>query len=337
VTTPASPAADLSKTATGGGPPPDLARTADLISVLLAEVEKAVVGKRAVLELVLSGMLADGHVLLEDLPGVAKTLIAQTFATASGLSFRRVQFTPDLLPADITGVSILDSQRGDFRFLPGPIFANVVLADEINRAPAKTQSALLEAMQERQVTADGATRDLPSPFLVIATQNPIEQEGTYPLPEAQLDRFTLRTSVGYPDTAAEEELLNRRLARGVDTVPVTAVLGPDDLLGMQHSMEAVHVDPRIVTYAVALVAATRYDGRLAVGASPRGSLALLKLARVRAVLSGRDFVLPDDLKAIARPALLHRLLLTSDQWVRQVDPARVLDDVLASVPAPSVQ
>jgi MoxR-like ATPase len=337
VTIPAPPGTDLSKAATDRDPPPELARTADLISVLLAEVEKAVVGKRAVLELVLSGLLADGHVLLEDLPGVAKTLIAQTFATASGLSFRRVQFTPDLLPADITGVSILDSERGGFRFLPGPIFANVVLADEINRAPAKTQSALLEAMQERQVTADGATRDLPNPFLVIATQNPIEQEGTYPLPEAQLDRFILRTSVGYPEPAAEAELLNRRLARGVDAVPVAAVLGPDDLLAMQRSMERVHVDPRIVTYAVELVSATRYDGRLAVGASPRGSLALLKLSRVRAVLSGRDFVLPDDVKAIARPALLHRLLLTSDQWVRQVDPARVLDDVLASVPAPSVQ
>ncbi|HEU5152108.1 MAG TPA: MoxR family ATPase [Iamia sp.] len=333
MTTPAPP--DLHKTDPDGAP--DLARTAALIDVLLAEVEKAVVGKRAVLELVLSGLLADGHVLLEDLPGVAKTLIAQTFATASGLSFRRVQFTPDLLPADITGVSILDQERGGFRFLPGPIFANVVLADEINRAPAKTQSALLEAMQERQVTADGATRDLPSPFLVIATQNPIEQEGTYPLPEAQLDRFTLRTSVGYPDTGAEAELLRRRLARGTDAVDVRAVLGPDDLLAMQRSMEAVHVDPRIVAYAVDLVAATRHDGRLAVGASPRGSLALLKLARVRAVLGGRDFVLPDDVKAIARPALEHRLLLTSDQWVRQVDPAHVLDDVLASVPAPSVQ
>ena len=335
MTTPAPP--DLAKDGPDGVPPPDLARTAERISVLLAEVEKAVVGKRAVLELVLSGLLADGHVLLEDLPGVAKTLIASTFATASGLSFRRVQFTPDLLPADITGVSVLDQDRGGFRFLPGPIFANVVLADEINRAPAKTQSALLEAMQERQVTADGATRDLPSPFLVIATQNPIEQEGTYPLPEAQLDRFTLRTSVGYPDPDSEAELLHRRLARGVDAVPVRAVLGPDDLLAMQRSMEAVHVDARIVAYAVALVSATRDDGRLAVGASPRGSLALLKLARVRAVLAGRDFVLPDDVKGIARPALQHRLLLTSDQWVRQVDPARILDDVLSSVPAPSVQ
>ncbi len=314
-----------------------LARTADLMAQLLDEVERAVVGKRSVLEVVLCGLLADGHVLLEDLPGVAKTLIAQTFAAASGLSFRRIQFTPDLLPADITGVSILDSRGGGFRFLPGPVFASVVLADEINRAPAKTQSALLEAMQERQVTADGATRDLPSPFLVIATQNPIDQEGTYALPEAQLDRFILRTSVGYPDRTAEVELIDRRLTRGVDAVPVTAVLEPGDLLAMQRSMEAVHVDPGIVSYAVDLAAATRRDERLAIGASPRGSLALVKLSRVRAVLSGRDFVLPDDIKAIARPALEHRLVLTSDQWVRQVDPATILDEVLASVPAPTAR
>ncbi|QYG95324.1 MoxR family ATPase [Iamia sp. SCSIO 61187] len=307
------------------------------MAALLDEVERVVVGKRAVLEVVLGGLLADGHVLLEDLPGVAKTLIAQTFAAASGLTFRRIQFTPDLLPADITGVSILDPGGGGFRFVPGPVFANVVLADEINRAPAKTQSALLEAMQERQVTADGATRDLPSPFLVIATQNPIEQEGTYALPEAQLDRFILRTPVGYPDRTAEVELIDRRLTRGVDAVAVTAVLEPGDLLAMQRSMEAVHVDPGIVAYAVDLAAATRRDERLAVGASPRGSLALIRLSRVRAVLSGRDFVLPDDVKAIAHPALEHRLLLTSDQWVRQVDPATILDEVLASVPAPTAR
>ena len=335
MTTPAPP--DLAKDGPDGAPPPDLARTAERISVLLAEVEKAVVGKRAVLELVLSGLLADGHVLLEDVPGVAKTLHRLDLRHR-----QRPELPPDPVhprPAARRHHRRVDPRpgAGRFEFLPGPIFANVVLADEINRAPAKTQSALLEAMQERQVTVDGATRDLPSPFLVIATQNPIEQEGTYPLPEAQLDRFTLRTSVGYPDPDSEAELLHRRLARGVDAVPVRAVLGPDDLLAMQRSMEAVHVDARIVAYAVALVSATRYDGRLAVGASPRGSLALLKLARVRAVLAGRDFVLPDDVKGIARPALLHRLLLTSDQWVRQVDPARILDDVLASVPAPSVQ
>jgi MoxR-like ATPase len=249
---------------------------------LLDEVEKAIVGKRECLELVLAGLLADGHVLLDDVPGVAKTLMARSFAAAAGLDFSRVQFTPDLLPADITGATVLDLATSAPVFRPGPIFAQLVLADEVNRAPAKTQAALLEAMQERQVTADGDTHRLPSPFLVVATQNPIESEGTYALPEAQLDRFILRTTVGYPAEAEEVELLSRRLARRQDEVALEPVLTARTFIEMQASLEDVHIEPSLREYAVSIVTATRRSGQLEVGASPRGSLALLKLARARA-------------------------------------------------------
>jgi MoxR-like ATPase len=309
--------------------------TAAKAAAILDELERAIVGKRPVLELVLAGLLADGHVLLDDLPGVAKTLTARSLATATGLEFRRIQFTPDLLPADITGAVVLDQQEGGFHFRPGPVFANLVLADEVNRAPAKTQAALLEAMQERQVTADGTSHALPRPFLVIATQNPIEYEGTYPLPEAQLDRFLLRSSVGYPSPDDEWELVERRLERGTDDVVLTPVADADDVVAMQRALEQVHVSEPVGRYAVAIVTATRAEPQLQVGASPRGSLALVKLARAHALLRGRDFVTPDDVKDIATAALAHRLVLRSELWVRRVAPEDVLAKVLAEVPAPT--
>ena len=312
-----------------------VARTASAAQHLLTEVEKAVVGKRDVLELVLAGLLADGHVLLDDVPGVAKTLMARSFAVAAGLDFSRVQFTPDVLPADITGATVLDLATNAPVFRRGPIFAQLVLADEVNRAPAKTQAALLEAMQERQVTADGTTHRLPSPFLVIATQNPIESEGTYPLPEAQLDRFILRTTVGYPAPQDEVELLSRRLARRQDEVELSPVVSPAEFRAMQASLEDVHVEETLRAYAVALVTATRENGQLEVGASPRGSLALVKLARAWAVIRGRDFVTPDDVRAIAVPALAHRVVLRAEAWARHVSPDDVVRGIVDTVPAPS--
>ena len=307
------------------------------VRLVIDEITKAVVGKRDALELIMAGLLADGHVLLDDVPGVAKTLTARSFATAAGLPFSRVQFTPDLLPADITGAAVLDLATREARFRPGPIFASLVLADEINRAPAKTQAALLEAMQERQTTADGETHLLPEPFLVIATQNPIESEGTYPLPEAQLDRFILRTTIGLPARDDEMEIVRRRLSRGTDEVALDAVLGPGQFRALQHSLERVQVDEAITAYAVDLVLATRAARELAVGSSPRGSLAIIKLGRARAVISGRDFVTPDDVKQVAVAALAHRVVLTPEAWARRVDPTAVVASAVAAVPAPSWQ
>jgi MoxR-like ATPase len=302
---------------------------------ILDELERAIVGKRDVLELVLLGLVADGHVLLDDLPGVAKTLIARSLAAVTGLEFRRVQFTPDLLPGDITGATVLDPASGQFTFRAGPVFGNLLLADEVNRAPAKTQAALLEAMQERQVTVDGVTHPLPHPFLVVATQNPIEHEGTYPLPEAQLDRFLLRTRVGYPAATDEEELLARRVARGQDEVALEQVCAVEDVVGLQRAVERVHVDPAIIAYVVALIRATRHDPQLEVGASPRGSLAVVRLARAHALARGRDYVDPDDVKSVLTPALAHRLVLRSELWVRGVPAEEVLAATVANVPAPS--
>jgi MoxR-like ATPase len=312
-------------------------KAADAAQQVLNEVEKAVVGKRPVLEMVLAGLLADGHVLLDDVPGVAKTLMARSFATAAGLQFSRLQFTPDLLPADITGATVLDLATNSPVFRRGPIFAQLVLADEVNRAPAKTQSALLEAMQERQVTADDTTHRLPRPFLVIATQNPIESEGTYPLPEAQLDRFILSTRVGYPSGPDEVELLSRRFARKQDEVELTPVITAAGFSAMQASLESVEIEQSLREYAVALVTATRENGQLEVGSSPRGSLALLKLARAYAVISGRDFVTPDDVRAIAVPALAHRVVLRAEAWARHVSPDQVVRGIVDTVPAPSWQ
>jgi MoxR-like ATPase len=301
---------------------------------LLAELERAIVGKRSVLELMVTAMLADGHILLEDVPGVAKTAIARALAEAAGLHFSRIQFTPDLIPADITGATVLAGSNGEVEFRPGPVFANLVLGDEINRAPPKTQSALLEAMEERQVTADATTRRLPRPFLVIGTQNPIEQEGTYPLPEAQLDRFLIRTGVGYPGRDNEVEMIMRRAARGGDRVTLNPVMGRDDIVGLQRRVEEVHISRPVAQYVVDLVDATRTNSRTEAGASPRGSLALLKAGRARAAMRGRSYVDPDDIKAVAGPCLAHRLLLQPDQWVRGVRSDQVVAEVVAQVPAP---
>ncbi len=304
---------------------------------ILDTVERAIVGKRPVLELVLLGMLARGHVLLEDFPGLAKTLIARSFAQAVGIAFNRVQFTPDLLPSDITGSLIYDQREGRFEFRRGPVFTNLLLGDEINRAPPKTQAALLEAMQEGQVTVEDTTYPLPQPFTVIATQNPIEYEGTYPLPEAQLDRFMLRVAVGYPQRDEEWEILRRRVDRGQDEVRLPPVVDRTGLLGMQASLEEVYVGESVGLYIVDLAAATRAHPDVQVGASPRGALALLKLARGRAVLAGRDFVTPDDVKVVAVPALAHRLTLRPELWVRRVTGADVVTGVLGHVPAPAAE
>jgi MoxR-like ATPase len=313
-----------------------LADVQTLGTAILDQVERAIVGKREQLALVLAGLLADGHVLLEDFPGLAKTLAARSFAQATTLSFARVQFTPDLLPADITGASIWN-QREAVEFRPGPVFTNLLLADEINRAPPKTQAALLEAMQERQVTSEGVTRPLERPFLVLATQNPIEYEGTYPLPEAQLDRFLLRTGFGYPSRQEEWEVLERRLRRRADDVRLEPVVERETLVAMQAAVEEVHVSASVGAYVVSLVDATRASPSTAVGASPRGSLALLKLARCRAALDGRDFVAPDDVKAVAVPALAHRLVLRPELWVQRRSAEDVVREALETVPTPAAE
>jgi MoxR-like ATPase len=315
----------------------DLAEVRTRAGAILDEVERAVVGKRDALELILLAVLSDGHVLLEDFPGLAKTLIARSFAQATSLQFARIQFTPDLMPSDVTGSSIFDQRAAEFTFLPGPIFTNLLLADEINRAPPKTQAALLEAMQERQVTNEGETRHLQAPFIVLATQNPIEYEGTYPLPEAQLDRFLIRIGVGYPAREDEIELLSRRLARGEDEVALRPVVDAPTLIELQRALEQVHVSPAIEGYIVDLVTATRNSPRLAVGASPRGSLAMLKLARAKAALAGRDFVVPEDVKAVAAPALAHRLTLRPELWVQRVTGSDVVAEALESVPTPPAE
>jgi MoxR-like ATPase len=315
----------------------ELEQVATLSERILDEVERAVVGKREVLELVLMGFLADGHVLLEDYPGLAKTLLARSFAQVTDLEFSRIQFTPDLMPSDVTGSSIFNQRTGDFEFRPGPIFANLLLGDEIIRAPPKTQAALLEAMQERQVTIEGHTNTLDRPFLVIATQNPIEYEGTYPLPEAQLDRFILRTSIGYPAREHEWEVLERRVERKVDEVELGVVVDRSTVLEMQHATESVYVAESVGYYMVDIVKATRESTRVQVGASPRGSLALLKLSRCRAALDGRDFVTPDDVKSVAVPALTHRLMLRPELWVQRVSSDDVVRQALDSVPTPPAE
>jgi MoxR-like ATPase len=310
---------------------------ADRCARILAEVERAVVGKREALELVLIGFLADGHVLLEDFPGLAKTLIARSFAQVCDMKFARIQFTPDLMPSDVTGSAIFNQRSGDFEFRAGPIFTNLLLGDEINRAPPKTQAALLEAMQERQVTIEGQTHRLEPPFLVIATQNPIEYEGTYPLPEAQLDRFLLRLRVGYPEREHEWQLLERRIDRAADEIRLERVVDRASLIELQQAIERVHVSEPVGFYMVDVVAATRASVRVQVGASPRGTLALLKASRGRAALAGRDFVTPEDVKAVAVPALAHRLMLRPELWVQRVRPDDVVREALATVPTPAAE
>jgi MoxR-like ATPase len=304
---------------------------------VLDEVQKAIVGKRAALEMVLLGILSGGHILLEDFPGLAKTLIASCFAKTMGIDFNRIQFTPDLLPGDITGGFIYDQRDARFEFRKGPLFTNLLLGDEINRAPPKTQAALLEAMQERQVTVEGSTYHLDAPFIVIATQNPIEYEGTYPLPEAQLDRFMLRVGIGYPTADEEWEILDRRIERREDDVHLQQIVDAAGLLAMQASLERVFVSENVGRYIVALVTATRTDPEVQVGASPRGALAVMKLSRAKAVVAGRDFVTPDDVKSVTVAALSHRLTLRPELWVRRVTGQQVVGRIVDRVPTPATE
>ncbi|MGI9599215.1 MAG: AAA family ATPase [Acidimicrobiales bacterium] len=313
----------------------EVAEAATVCDRVLDQLETVIVGKRGALELVLSGLMAGGHVLVEDLPGLGKTLMARSLAQVTGLTVGRIQFTPDLMPADVTGSLLYDQREQRFNFRPGPIFHNVVLGDEINRAPPKTQAALLEAMQEQQVTVDGVSHPLPAPFVVLATQNPIEFEGTFPLPEAQIDRFLLRTSLGYPSADDAAEIIRRRLERGTDSIELDAVVDPATIRRVQATMESVVVSEAIIAYAVALVHATRDDPQVHAGASPRGVDAVIKLARARALLDRRDFVTPDDIKAVAEPALSHRIVLRPELWVRGIDASSVVERCLASVPTPS--
>jgi MoxR-like ATPase len=309
-------------------------QTAARCTAVLNEVERAVVGQRRALELVLIGILAGGHILLEDLPGLGKTLIARSFARVLGLDFARIQFTPDLLPSDVIGAPLYDQRSGEMVFRPGPVFTQLLLADEINRTPPKTQAALLEAMGEGQVSMDGVTRQLPQPFVVLATDNPIEYEGTYELPEAQLDRFLMRLRLGYLQTADEVAMLQRRLDRRAEAVQLTPVTDAAELIAMRRSLEDVEVSPDLLDYVVAIVRATREHAQIQVGASPRGALALVQLARGQAVLHTRDYVVPDDIKTVALPALAHRITLRPELWVRQVSPDDVVVRLLTSVPAP---
>ena len=304
---------------------------------IIAEVERAVVGKRELLEMMMASVLAGGHILLEDFPGLGKTLIARSFARALGLDFKRIQFTPDLLPGDITGGYIFNRTKNKFELRKGAIFANIVLADEINRASPKTQSALLEAMQEGQVTIEGETLALPEPFLVLATQNPIEYEGTFPLPEAQLDRFMLKLKVGYPDLDEEKLILRRRRERKQDDIVLGQITKPKQILGLREVVETVHVDADLETYIASLVSATRTDRRVAVGASPRGSLAFLKMARANAALDGRDFITPDDVKRYAMPIMGHRVILQPEYWMSNSVTDDVVKDVIKKTPVPVIK
>jgi len=315
----------------------DISEASDVCDDVLDAVGSAVIADRDFLERVLLGVLARGHVLLEDVPGTGKTLTARSVATALGLSFSRIQFTPDLLPADVTGTNVFNEQEGSFEFSPGPIFANVVLADEINRAPPKTQAALLEAMEEEQVTVDGVTHELPDPFFVIATQNPTEQEGTFPLPEAQVDRFAVKTALGYPDRDGEIELLRRRAGRTEQSPSIRSHLSEEAVLDLRQVPEGVHVDEDLLTYVAELTRATRRDRRVEIGVSPRGTQRLFEAARAMAVIRGRDFVTPDDVKRVSQSVLAHRLVLTPDATVSDVDKADVIDEVMGRVEVPTVE
>jgi MoxR-like ATPase len=308
--------------------------TAQLSAAILDELERAVVGRRRALELVLTGILAGGHVLLEDLPGLGKTLIARSFASVLGLDFARIQFTPDLLPSDVVGAPLYDQRTGEMVFRPGPVFTQLLLADEINRTPPKTQAALLEAMGEGQVSIDGQTRRLPVPFIVLATDNPIEYEGTYELPEAQLDRFQLRLRLGYLSSAHETDMLRRRVERATEGAVLRPVTDAAGVLAMRESLERVEVSGELLDYIVAIVAATRNDPQVQVGASPRGGLALLQLSRAQALLARRDYVIPDDIKQVAVPALAHRVTLRPELWVRQVSADDVVGRLLGTVATP---
>jgi len=314
----------------------ELKDVSDICDSLIDEVSKAIVGKRSVLEKTLLGILANGNILFEDYPGLAKTLLSNCFARTLGCDFKRIQFTPDLLPADITGSFIYDKNTGDFKMRKGPIFTNILLADEVNRAPPKTQAALLEAMQEKQTTIEGETHTLDDPFIVIATQNPIEYEGTYPLPEAQVDRFLLRLEVGYPSASDEVEILKRRKERKTDDVDIDKITNPETLINMQKKIEDVHLDDDIKKYIVNIVQKTRKNKDVEVGSSPRGSLALMKLSMANAAMSGRDYVVPDDVKFISKEALSHRLVLKPGPAIKGVKEEEIIEKTLKEVPVPKV-
>ena len=309
---------------------------AETCARILAELTTAVVGKELVLRKILIGVLANSHILIEDYPGLAKTVIAKSLSVTIGCKFARVQFTPDLLPADITGTYIYNQKSNDFELRKGPIFTNILLADEINRSPPKTQSALLEAMQERQTTLDGKTHPLDNPFIVIATQNPIEFEGVYQLPEAQLDRFIMRLRIGYPDKNSEIEILKRRITRRTDDFSLKTIVDSTTLLEIQDTIERVHADDGVLSYITDIVRETRAHAQVEIGASPRGSLALLKLARANAAMSSRDYILPDDVKAICGEALSHRMIPKAASWVRGYDATSIIDEIVRRVPVPRV-
>ena len=312
----------------------ELTRVSETTRRAVDEVGRFIVGKDGVLQQILMGLMADGHILLQDFPGLAKTMIAQSFAQVLDIRFTRIQFTPDLLPGEITGGYVYNQRDAAFEFRKGPVFANLLLGDEINRATPKTQSALLEAMQERQVTVEGERFALDKPFVVIATQNPVEFEGTYPLPEAQLDRFIMRTSIGYPSADDEYEILRRRQERKEDTVALKPIVSKEELLAMQLALEDVHVSESIGKYIVDLTRATREDSKVQVGASPRGVYALFKLARARAVIDDRDFVTPEDVKAVAVIALAHRIVMKPEYWVRGISDQSIVRDAMNEVPTP---
>ena len=322
----------------GGARTQDLIATVSAISnSLMNEVGKVIIGKNENLRRVTVGILSNGNMLLEDFPGLAKTLLANTFARALGCKFKRVQFTPDLLPSDIMGTYMYDQKSGEFKLRAGPLFSNILLADEINRAPPKTQAALLEAMEEKQVTIEGITHKLPAPFVVLATQNPIEQEGTYPLPEAQMDRFLMKMSMGYPDRAEEKAILARRKLRGQDEHIVDQVTSPKKVVAMQKALETVHVDPAILSYIIEIVQRTREDHRVINGASPRASQALFKTGRAAAAVAGRNYVIPDDIKGIALQIISHRINMKPEAKIRGITGMHIVRKILSEVPVPVIQ
>ena len=314
-----------------------IATVAAISNSLMNEVSKVIIGKNENLRRVTIGILSNGNMLLEDFPGLAKTLLANTFAQALGCKFKRVQFTPDLLPSDIMGTYMYDQKSGDFKLRAGPLFTNILLADEINRAPPKTQAALLEAMEEKQVTIEGITHKLPAPFVVTATQNPIEQEGTYPLPEAQMDRFLMKMSMGYPDRAEEKAILARRKMRGKDEHDVERITSPKKVVAMQKALETVHVDPAILSYIVEVVQRTREDHRVTNGASPRASQALFKSGRASAAIAGRNYVIPDDIKGIALQIISHRINMKPEAKIRGITGMHIVRKILSEVPVPVIQ
>src|SRR5881296_2937152 len=302
--------------------------------LVVNQVKKVIVGKEQVLEKVMLAVLANSHILCEDYPGLAKTLMARSFAMSMGCEFSRIQFTPDLLPADITGTYVYNVKTAEFELRRGPVFTNILLADEINRAPPKTQAALLEAMQERQATMDGKTHPLTDPFIVIATQNPIEYEGVYPLPEAQLDRFLVKLALGYPNRTEEVEIMKRRMIRAQEEVFLEPAVDAKTILQLQRKVEEIHVDDDVLGYVADIVQATRSQRQVEIGASPRGSLAIFKLARARAVFHSRDYVIPDDVKEVAAPALIHRMIMKAESWVKGSDPRQMIEEILRSIPVP---